>query len=185
MSQPSFLTLYKRLETIGRCAHTSVSKGIHIPTENVIDLDTVDIQCEVVFLLQLCNASNITNYFGCYMDNLRVWIAMKQVCGRRQRAVLIRRKLLEGEIREWSSSAGCLLTWDNFTGLLSFAGTSNQLVSATCKVMICDFGVLALPVTTLGKQNTTGTLYFMAPGVDACKSNVQKSERPFPLNRSL
>ncbi len=101
MSQLSFLTLCKRLKTIGRCAHNSVSKGIHIPTKNVVDLDTADIQREVVLLSQLCNASDITNYFGCYMDSPRVWIAMEQVRGQRQRAIPdegITRKQLEGEI---------------------------------------------------------------------------------------
>ncbi|KAK0436529.1 hypothetical protein EV421DRAFT_1660557, partial [Armillaria borealis] len=83
--QPSDLTLYKRLKTIGRGACGAVSKGIHIPTTfdfllattsvirqtvtsltgnvvalKIIDLDTADddvgdIQREVALLSQLCD----------------------------------------------------------------------------------------------------------------------------------
>ncbi|PBK98914.1 hypothetical protein ARMGADRAFT_483478 [Armillaria gallica] len=73
-------------------------------------------------------------------------------------------------------STACSLTWDTFTGFLSFAGTSNQLVSATCKVIICDFDVSTLWVTTSRKHNITETVHFMAPGVDAYEAIVHKSE---------
>jgi serine/threonine protein kinase len=43
---------------------------------------------------------------------------------------------------------------------------ANVLVTATGKVMICDFGVSALLATTSSKRNTlTGTPYWMAPEV--------------------
>ncbi|KAK0455689.1 Pkinase-domain-containing protein [Desarmillaria tabescens] len=180
MSQPSVLTLYKRLETIGRGAYGSVSKGIHIPTGNVvalkiIDLDTADddvgdIQREVALLSQLRDAPNITKYFGCYMDGPRVWIAMEYADGgsvlslmKASRGGCLEEKFMAVIVREVLIGLSYLHKVPVIHRDLKAA---NVLVSATCKVMICDFGVSALLATTSSKRNTmTGTLHFMAPEV--------------------
>ncbi|KAK0490281.1 Pkinase-domain-containing protein [Armillaria novae-zelandiae] len=180
MSQPSVLTLYKRLETIGRGAYGSVSKGIHIPSGNVvalkiIDLDTADddvgdIQREVALLSQLRDAPNITQYFGCYMDGPRVWIAMEYADGgsvlslmKASRGGCLEEKFMAVIIREVLIGLSYLHKVPVIHRDLKAA---NVLVSATCKVMICDFGVSALLATTSSKRNTmTGTLHFMAPEV--------------------
>ncbi|PBL01703.1 Pkinase-domain-containing protein [Armillaria gallica] len=180
MSQPSVLTLYKRLETIGRGAYGSVSKGIHIPTGNVvalkiIDLDTADddvgdIQREVALLSQLRDAPNITQYFGCYMDGPRVWIAMEYADGgsvlslmKASRGGCLEEKFMAVIVREVLIGLSYLHKVPVIHRDLKAA---NVLVSATCKVMICDFGVSALLATTSSKRNTmTGTLHFMAPEV--------------------
>ncbi|KAG7441643.1 Pkinase-domain-containing protein [Guyanagaster necrorhizus] len=180
MSQPSVLTLYKRLETIGRGAYGSVSKGIHIATGNVvalkiIDLDTADddvgdIQREVALLSQLRDAPNITKYFGCYMDGPRVWIAMEYADGgsvlslmKASRGGCLEEKFMAVIVREVLIGLSYLHKVPVIHRDLKAA---NVLVSATCKVMICDFGVSALLATTSSKRNTmTGTLHFMAPEV--------------------
>ena len=85
---PSVHQLYRRLETIGKGAYGSVFKGIHIKTGTVVALkivdldqpddDIEDIRKEVALLSSLKGdeRSNITSYYGCWLDGACVWIAM-------------------------------------------------------------------------------------------------------------
>ncbi|KAG6862205.1 hypothetical protein C0995_002135 [Termitomyces sp. Mi166 len=179
-SSSSVHQLYRRLETIGKGAYGSVHKGEHIPTGNIVALkiinlddksgsdDVADIQREVALLSQLRDAPNITKYYGCYMDGPRVWIVMEFAQGG---SVLSLMK---------ASKNGCLeekyvavIVREVLVGLSYLhkvpvihrdIKAANILVTATGKVVICDFGVAALLVSSSSKRNTlTGTPHWMAP----------------------
>jgi serine/threonine protein kinase len=180
MAQQSVHHLYKRLETIGKGGYGSVHKGIHIASGNlvalkIINLDTPEdevnvLQREVMLLSQLRDAPNITKYYGCYLDGPRVWIVMefaqggsvrdlmkatKDGCLEEKYVVVILREVLVG------------LSYLHKSAIIHRdIKAANILVTATGKVMICDFGVSALLSTASSKRNTLmGTPYWMAPEV--------------------
>ncbi|TFK22605.1 Pkinase-domain-containing protein [Coprinopsis marcescibilis] len=180
MSQPSVHQLYHRLETIGKGAYGSVHKGKHIPTGNVVALkiieldtpddDVADIQREVALLTQLRDAPNITKYFGCYMDASRVWIAMEYAQGGSVHTLMKASK--DGCIEEKYTAVIIreVLVGLNYLHKVPVIHrdmkAANVLVTASGKVMICDFGVSALLTTVSSKRTTlTGTPYWMAPEV--------------------
>lgn len=180
MSQPSVHQLYQRLETVGKGAYGSVSKGKHIPTGNVVALkiinldtpddDVADIQREVALLTQLRDAPNVTKYYGCYMDGPRVWIVMEFANGGSVLSLMKASK--DGCIEEKYVS---IIIREVLIGLAYLhkvpvihrdMKAANVLVTTMGKVMICDFGVSALLTTMSSKRNTlTGTPYWMAPEV--------------------
>ncbi|KAJ8581548.1 kinase-like protein [Rhizopogon salebrosus TDB-379] len=179
-SQPTVHQLFRRLETVGKGAYGSVHKGVHIPTGNIvalkiINLDTADddveaIQREVALLTQLRDAPNVTKYYGCYLDGPRVWIAMEFAQGGSVRTLMQTSKdrILEERFI-------VLITREVLIGLSYLHKSAiihrdikaaNILITATGKVMICDFGVSALSATTTSKRNTLmGTPNWMAPEV--------------------
>ncbi|KAI0305784.1 hypothetical protein B0F90DRAFT_1815350 [Multifurca ochricompacta] len=163
MTQPSVHELYHRLETVGKGSYGSVHKGIHRATGNVvalkiIDLDADDgddvdsIQREVALLTQLRDGPNITKYYGCYLDGPRVWIVMEFAqggsvyslmqsspnnCLEEKYVVVIVREVLIG------------LNYLHKSNVIHRdIKSANVLVTASGKVMICDFGVSALLATT-------------------------------------
>lgn len=177
---PDVHQLYRRLDTIGKGAYGSVHKGENIQTGQVVALkiinldteddDVGDIQREVALLTQLRDAPNVTQYYGCYLDGPRVWIVMEYAEGGSVRtlmkackdniieekyAVLIIREVLRG------------LAFLHKSGIIHRdLKAANILITATGKVMICDFGVSALLITTSSKRNTLiGTPHWMAPEV--------------------
>lgn len=180
MSQPSVHQLYQRLDTVGKGGYGSVHKGRHISSGNIVALkiinldtpddDVADIQREVALLSQLRDAPNVTKYFGCYMDGPRVWIVMEYAQGGSVDVLMKASK--DGCLEEKYAS---VITREVLVGLSYLhkvpvihrdMKAANILITATCKVMICDFGVSALLATTTSKRNTlTGTPYWMAPEV--------------------
>ncbi|KAJ7078944.1 Pkinase-domain-containing protein [Mycena belliarum] len=171
--------LYKRLETVGKGAYGSVHKGIdragNIVALKIINLDIEsddvgDIQREVALLTQLRDAPNITKYFGCYMDGPRVWIVMEFAESGSALALMkaskdgcLEEKYVSVMIREVLTALSYL---HKVPVIHRDIKAANVLVTATGKVMICDFGVSALLTTAGSKRNTmTGTPYWMAPEV--------------------
>lgn len=180
MAQPSVHQLFRRLETVGKGAYGSVHKGIHVPTGNIvalkiINLDTADddveaIQREVALLTQLRDAPNVTKYYGCYLDGPRVWIVMEFAQGGSVRTLMQTSKdgVLEERfiviiIREVLAG----LSYLHKSAIIHRdIKAANILITASGKVMICDFGVSALSVSTTTKRNTLmGTPNWMAPEV--------------------
>ncbi|KAG1765007.1 kinase-like domain-containing protein [Suillus occidentalis] len=179
-AQPTVHQLFRRLETVGKGAYGSVHKGVHIPTGNIvalkiINLDTADddveaIQREVALLTQLRDAPNVTKYYGCYLDGPRVWIAMEFAQGGSVRTLMQTSK-----DRVLEERFIVLITREVVIGLNYLHKSAiihrdikaaNILITATGKVMICDFGVSALSATTTSKRNTLmGTPNWMAPEV--------------------
>ncbi|KAI0054969.1 kinase-like protein [Artomyces pyxidatus] len=182
MNQPSVHQLYSysKLDKLGEGSYGHVYKGVHIQTGKVvalkiIDLDTADddvdaIQREVAFLTQLRDGPNITEYYGCYLDGPRVWIAMEYAQGgsilslmkaspkarlEEKYAVVVVREVLIG------------LSYLHKSAVIHRdIKAANILITATGKVMLCDFGVSALLATSSSKRNTlVGTPYWMAPEV--------------------
>lgn len=178
--QPSVHHLYKRLETIGKGAYGSVHKGVHTPTGDIVALkiinldteddDVGDIQREVALLTQLRDAPNVTQYYGCYLDGPRVWIVMEYAQGGSVRTLM--KACKDGVVEE---KYVVLIVREVLTGLAYLHKSAiihrdlkaaNILITAAGKVMICDFGVSALLVTTSSKRNTlVGTPHWMAPEV--------------------
>ncbi|THH28661.1 hypothetical protein EUX98_g5529 [Antrodiella citrinella] len=172
--------LYKRLETIGKGAYGSVHKGIHLSTGNIVALkiinldteddDVGDIQREVALLTQLRDAPNVTQYYGCYLDGPRVWIVMEYAQGGSVRTLM---KACKDSVVE--EKYVVLILREVLIGLAYLHKSSiihrdlkaaNVLITASGKVMICDFGVSALLVTGSSKRNTlVGTPHWMAPEV--------------------
>lgn len=179
-SQPDVHQLYKRLETVGKGAYGSVHRGVELATGNVvalkiIDLDTADddvedIQKEVALLTHLRDAVNITQYYGCYLDGPRVWIVMEYASGGSVRTLM--KACKDGVVQE---KYVVLIVREILLALSSLhkAGVihrdikaANILITAVGRVMLCDFGVSALLVTSHSKRNTlVGTPYWMAPEV--------------------
>jgi len=83
--------LFRKGEIVGKGAYGAVHRGIHIGTNSVvalkiINLDTEDddveaIQKEVALLSQLREGTNVTQYYGCWLDGARVWIVMDFASG--------------------------------------------------------------------------------------------------------
>lgn len=180
MAQPSVHQLFRRLETVGKGAYGSVHRGVHLPTGNIvalkiINLDTADddveaIQREVALLTQLRDAPNVTKYYGCFLDGPRVWIVMEFAQGGSVRTLMQSSK--DGLLEERFI---VLITREVLVGLAYLHRSAimhrdikaaNILITATGKVMICDFGVSALSATATSKRNTLmGTPNWMAPEV--------------------
>ncbi|KAG9316533.1 kinase-like domain-containing protein [Chiua virens] len=180
MAQSSVHQFFRRLETVGKGAYGSVHKGVHLPSGNIvalkiINLDTADddveaIQREVALLTQLRDAPNVTKYYGCYLDGPRVWIAMEFAQGGSVRTLMQTSK--DGVLEERFT---VVITREVLVGLAYLHKSAiihrdikaaNILITATGKVMICDFGVSALSASTTSKRNTLmGTPNWMAPEV--------------------
>ncbi|RDB16854.1 Serine/threonine-protein kinase KIC1 [Hypsizygus marmoreus] len=174
--------LYRRLETIGKGAYGSVHKGEHIPSGNIVALkiinlddksgsdDVADIQREVALLTQLRDAPNITKYFGCYMDGPRVWIVMEYAHGGSVLSLMkasanacLEERYVSVIVREVLVALSYL---HKVPVIHRDIKAANVLVTASGKVIICDFGVSALLATSSSKRNTlTGTPHWMAPEV--------------------
>ncbi|KAI0297184.1 kinase-like domain-containing protein [Russula brevipes] len=142
----------------------------------IIDLDADDgddvdsIQREVALLTQLRDGPNITKYYGCHLDGPRVWIVMEFAQGGSVYKLMqsspdscIEEKYVAVIVREVLIGLSYLHKSNVIHRDIKAA---NVLVTASGKVMICDFGVSALLATTSSKRNTfIGTPYWMAPEV--------------------
>lgn len=89
----SVTQIFRKGDVVGKGAFGSVHRGIHIGTGSVValkivNLDIADddveaIQKEVALLSQLRGGetTNVTQYYGCWLDGPQVWIAMDFASG--------------------------------------------------------------------------------------------------------
>ncbi|KAG8985286.1 hypothetical protein FRB90_004836, partial [Tulasnella sp. 427] len=174
--------LFKKGEIVGKGAFGSVHRGIHIGTGavvalKIINLDIADddveaIQKEVALLSQLRGgeASNITEYYGSWLEGPRVWIVMDFASGGSVRTLMKATKTGAIEERHVVVIVRELLVALSFlhkSGVIHRdIKAANVLITAECRVILCDFGVSALLATQHSKRATTvGTPYWMAPEV--------------------
>ncbi|KIJ15622.1 hypothetical protein PAXINDRAFT_169064, partial [Paxillus involutus ATCC 200175] len=93
--------LLRHLETVGKGAYGSVREDVHIPTGNIVALKIITLiqqtqrrrqaiqrDSGVALSTQLRDAPNVTEYYGCYLDDPRVWIAMEFAQGGSARTLL-------------------------------------------------------------------------------------------------
>lgn len=136
------------------------------------DDDIDDIQREVALLSDLHGGekNNITSYYGCWLDGPRVWIAMDFAQGGSIRTLM---KATKGNVIE---ERYAVLIIREVLVALSFLHranvihrdlkAANVLLTATGRIMLCDFGVSARLVYNHSKRTTfVGTPYWMAPEV--------------------
>ncbi|KAG8928333.1 hypothetical protein FRC02_007057 [Tulasnella sp. 418] len=174
--------LFHQGEIVGKGAFGSVHKGTHIATGSVvalkiINLDIADddveaIQKEVALLSQLRGgeSSNITQYYGCWLDGPRVWIVMDFASGGSVRTLM--KAAPNGTLEERYTAiivreVLVALSFLHRSGVIHRdVKAANILVTAPGRAILCDFGVSALLATTQSKRTTmVGTPYWMAPEV--------------------
>ncbi|KAG8906928.1 hypothetical protein FRB99_005702 [Tulasnella sp. 403] len=174
--------LFHKGEVVGKGAFGSVHRGIHIATGavvalKIINLDIADddveaIQKEVSLLSQLRGGetTNVTQYYGCWLDGPRVWIVMDFASGGSVRTLM---KAMRGGALEERHTVIIVREVLVALSFLHKAGVihrdikaANILITAQGRVVLCDFGVSALLATTHSKRATmVGTPYWMAPEV--------------------
>lgn len=158
----SFGTVYRALDTVENkvCA----IKKIDLESSG----DEIDeIQREIAVLAE-CNNEHITKYYGCFVNNYKLWIIMEYLGG--------------GSCLDLIKSLGglpeaviALVLSEILLGLQYLHSTgkihrdikaANILVSEDGIVKIADFGVAAQLSNNLSRRNTfVGTPFWMAPEV--------------------
>lgn len=168
---------YKLLEVVGRGKFGTVHKAIHTETKQVVaikilNLDTdheevKDIQQEIQFLSNLKNVSNITHYFGSYLNGHKLWILMDYCSGGSVRTLLKPGPLQEKYIAVITREVLTALQFIHEHGVIHRdIKAANILISREGNVKLCDFGVAAQLTSTAVKRTTmAGTPYWMAPEV--------------------
>ncbi|KAG8882992.1 hypothetical protein FRB98_003371 [Tulasnella sp. 332] len=174
--------LFHKGEVAGKGAFGSVHRGIHIASGavvalKIINLDIADddveaIQKEVALLSQLRGgeSTNVTQYYGCWLDGPRVWIVMDFASGGSVRTLM---KATKGGVLEERHTVIIVREVLVALSFLHKAGVihrdikaANVLITSQGRVVLCDFGVSALLATTHSKRATmVGTPYWMAPEV--------------------
>ncbi|KAG9002564.1 hypothetical protein FRB95_008445 [Tulasnella sp. JGI-2019a] len=174
--------LFHKGEVVGKGAYGSVHRGIHIGSRavvalKIINLDIADddveaIQKEVALLSQLRGgeSTNVTQYYGCWLDGPRVWIVMDFASGGSVRTLM---KATKGGVVEERHTVVIVREVLVALSFLHKAGVihrdikaANVLITSQGRVVLCDFGVSALLATTHSKRATmVGTPYWMAPEV--------------------
>ncbi|TID28198.1 hypothetical protein CANINC_002631 [Pichia inconspicua] len=168
---------YKLLEIIGRGKFGTVHKAIHTESKQVIaikilNLDTdheevKDIQQEIQFLSNLKSISNITHYFGSYLNGHKLWILMDYCSGGSVRTLLKPGPLQEKYIAVITRELLIALQFIHEHGVIHRdIKAANILINKDGNVKLCDFGVAAQLTSTAVKRTTmAGTPYWMAPEV--------------------
>lgn len=171
---------YKRGEIIGRGNFGVVYKGVNLETRQVVaikvlDLDTaeddvLDVQREISLLSRLSQsseASNITRYFGSYLNGTKLWIIMDLCAGGSIRTLLKPGKIEERYISIIVREMLHGLSYIHKAGVIHRdIKAANVLITNEGQVRLCDFGVAAEVSSSKLKRSTiVGTPYWMAPEV--------------------
>ncbi|KAL6607394.1 Pkinase-domain-containing protein, partial [Neocallimastix sp. 'constans'] len=169
-------SLYVKQSVIGQGAFGKVYKGYEKKTKNpvaikIIDLESAeddieDIQKEITILSQL-DHSNITKYFGSFVENNYLWIII-ELCAGGSCLDLLKPGPFE-EIFIAIILREVLYGLDYLHGegkIHRDIKAANILLTSLGEVKLADFGVSAQLTATMTKKNTfVGTPFWMAPEV--------------------
>jgi len=169
-------TLYVKQSVIGQGAFGKVYKGYEKKTKNpvaikIIDLESAeddieDIQKEITILSQL-DHTNITKYFGSFVENNYLWIII-ELCAGGSCLDLLKPGPFE-EIFIAIILREVLYGLDYLHGegkIHRDIKAANILLTSLGEVKLADFGVSAQLTATMTKKNTfVGTPFWMAPEV--------------------
>ncbi|KAK6457995.1 kinase-like domain-containing protein [Scheffersomyces xylosifermentans] len=169
--------MYKRTEVIGRGKFGIVYKGYNKQTKQVVaikvlNLDTeedevTDVQEEIKFLTECRNIPNVTQYYGSFLNDTKLWIIMDYCAGGSLRTLLksgvFEEKYIGVIVRELLIALSSVHRLGVIHRDLKAA---NVLITKEGKVQLCDFGVAAKITSSAFKRTTiAGTPYWMAPEV--------------------
>ncbi|ABN66330.2 Serine/threonine protein kinase [Scheffersomyces stipitis CBS 6054] len=169
--------VYKRTEVIGRGKFGIVYKGYNKQTKQVVaikvlNLDTEedevsDVQQEIKFLSELKNVPNVTQYYGSFLNDTKLWIIMDYCAGGSLRTILksgvFEEKYIGVIVRELLLALSAVHKLGVIHRDLKAA---NVLITKEGSVLLCDFGVAAKITSNALKRTTmAGTPYWMAPEV--------------------
>ncbi|KAK8954364.1 Mitogen-activated protein kinase kinase kinase YODA [Platanthera zijinensis] len=168
---------FSNLELIGRGSFGDVFKGIDRELNKevaikVIDLeeaedDIEDIQKEISVLSQ-CRSPYITDYYGSYLHETKLWIVMEYMAGGS-----VADLILTGPPLDEASIACILRDLLHAVEYLHSEGkihrdikAANILLTESGDVKVADFGVSAELTKTISRRKTfVGTPFWMAPEV--------------------
>lgn len=168
---------FSNLELIGRGSFGDVFKGIDRELNKevaikVIDLeeaedDIEDIQKEISVLSQ-CRSPYITDYYGSYLHETKLWIVMEYMAGGS-----VADLILTGPPLDETSIACVLRDLLHAVEYLHSEGkihrdikAANILLTESGDVKVADFGVSAELTKTISRRKTfVGTPFWMAPEV--------------------
>ncbi|KDQ21361.1 hypothetical protein BOTBODRAFT_25796 [Botryobasidium botryosum FD-172 SS1] len=178
----SVTQIFRKLEVVGKGGYGSVYKGVHIASGTVVALkiinldtpddDVEDIQKEVSLLSRIGagDTNNLTSYYGCWLAGPQVWIVMDFASGGSLRTLMKASKsgtLEEKYVVVIVRESLVALSFLHKAGIIHRdIKAANILVTSTGKILLCDFGVSALLVSSQSKRTTfAGTPHWMAPEV--------------------
>ncbi|KAH8928419.1 kinase-like protein [Atractiella rhizophila] len=170
--------IFKKIKLIGRGAFGSVYKATHIPTTTlvalkVIDLeneDVSDVRNEVALLSQFgsrAEENNVTGYHGCWLERMELWIAMDLAEGGSIKTLLKASRFEERHVALIVREVLLALAFIHKENVIHRdLKAANILLTNSCRILLCDFGVAAGLIHTSSKRTTfIGTPYWMAPEV--------------------
>lgn len=170
-------SLYKRTEIVGRGKFGVVYKGYNKQTKQVVaikvlNLDTqedevTEVQQEIAFLTDLKNVPNVTHYYGCFLNDTKIWIIMDYCAGGSVRTLLKPGPFEEKYIGVILRELLIALSAVHKLGVIHRdIKSANVLITKEGNVQLCDFGVAAKITSNAIKRTTmAGTPYWMAPEV--------------------
>ncbi|KZO98755.1 Pkinase-domain-containing protein [Calocera viscosa TUFC12733] len=172
-------SVFRKLELVGRGGFGTVHRGIHIESGSIVALkiinldkaddDVDDIQREIALLSRLRGGAqyNVTRYWGCWLEDTKVWIAMDYAAGGSlttlMKAGLIEERYTAVVVRETLIGLSYLHRENVIHRDIKAA---NILLTSRGHVMLIDFGVSALLASKDDKRMTLiGTPHYIAPEV--------------------
>ncbi|AET40248.1 putative serine/threonine protein kinase KIC1 Ecym_5505 [Eremothecium cymbalariae DBVPG len=168
---------FRRTEIVGRGKFGVVYKAYHVKTKQVYAIKVLNLDCpedevedvqkEVQFLSSLKQVPNITQYYGSFLYETKLWVIMEYCAGGSLRTLLRPGKIDEkylGVIVRNLLVALLYIHKDNV--IHRDIKAANVLITNGGHVKLCDFGVAAQLTTANHKRQTmAGTPYWMAPEV--------------------
>eukprot|EP00698_Gefionella_okellyi_P000233 TRINITY_DN10198_c0_g1_i1.p1 TRINITY_DN10198_c0_g1~~TRINITY_DN10198_c0_g1_i1.p1 ORF type:complete len:450 (-),score=114.11 TRINITY_DN10198_c0_g1_i1:102-1451(-) len=169
--------LFELFELLGKGSFGSVYKARRIATGATVavkllpmdDDESIEDVRKEISILKDCNHPNVVKYFGCYVKDDKLWIAMEYCGGGSLSGACA---ALEGGLSEQHIAAimrealkGLAYLHEHHKIHRDIKG-ANILLTETGEVKLADFGVSAQLANTMARRNTlVGTPFWMAPEV--------------------